>query len=253
VARQGHGPPLVFLHGYPDNLQIWSRLLPRLSTSHTTIAFDWPGLGASESWPGGVTPQHLAGRVLRLLDAWGLERAGLVGMDMGGQPALVLAALHPERIARLVVMNSLVFGDVGTSWEIALLRRLGANRVLLRHAPRQVFERALRTSLPAGVDVDRELRADLWRAFSQPSVRATLVRMCAGYQATLPALPNLYRRIACPTLVLWGEHDRHFPLPQARALQAAIPGALLHVVQGAPHWMAWSDADRVASAILAGQ
>ncbi len=62
VARLGSGPVLVFLHGYPDNLQIWCNLLPLLSDKFETVAFDWPGTGYSDEWAGGSTPSHLADR-----------------------------------------------------------------------------------------------------------------------------------------------------------------------------------------------
>ena len=55
VARLGSGPPLALLHGYPDNLQIFSELAPRLAGSFSVIAFDWPGMGRSDAWPGGAT------------------------------------------------------------------------------------------------------------------------------------------------------------------------------------------------------
>src|SRR5262245_59890704 len=45
LARLGSGPPLILLHGYPDNLQIWCELAPRLADRFTVIAFDWPGMG----------------------------------------------------------------------------------------------------------------------------------------------------------------------------------------------------------------
>lgn len=51
IARFGHGPPIVFLHGYPENLQIWSRLAPLLADRFEVIAFDWPGMGYSDEWP----------------------------------------------------------------------------------------------------------------------------------------------------------------------------------------------------------
>jgi pimeloyl-ACP methyl ester carboxylesterase len=249
VARLGAGPPLVLLHGYPDNLQIWCELAPRLATRFAVIAFDWPGTGYSDAWPGGATPWHLADRLRKLLDAWGLEKAGLVGMDMGGQPALAFAALHPERTSSLVVMNSLVFGDEETSWEIRVLRKFGWNRFLIRRLPWLVFRRAVRTFLPRGVALPDDLRADLWDGFRRSEVRAFVAKMCAGYQGTLPRLPELYGRIACPTLVLWGERDKHFPPAHAERLHAAVPGSRLHLLPGAEHWMAWYRAAEVADRI----
>src|SRR6185295_5291348 len=108
LARLGHGPPLILLHGYPDNLQIYCELALRLADRFEVIAFDWPGMGYSEAWPGGTTPFHMADRLRVLMDELDLERASLVGMDMGGQPALAFAAKNPERVDHLIVMNSLV-------------------------------------------------------------------------------------------------------------------------------------------------
>jgi pimeloyl-ACP methyl ester carboxylesterase len=246
LARLGKGPPVVLLHGYPDNLQIWCNLAPLLARHFEVIAFDWPGMGQSDAWPGGATPTHMADRLKTLLDAWQIDRAALVGMDMGGQPGLAFAARHPQRLTHLVVMNSLVFGDEKTSWEIRVLRKFGCNRFLLRRLPGRVFHRAEKTFLPRGVHLPDDLRADLWDNFRRDSVRAFISKMCAGYQGTLPRLPELYGQITCPTLILWGERDKHFPPVQARRLHAAIAGSVLHIVPGGEHWMAWDRAEELA-------
>jgi pimeloyl-ACP methyl ester carboxylesterase len=250
IARLGSGPPLVLLHGYPDNLQIWSKLAMKLSDRFEVIAFDWPGMGYSEPWPGGTTPLHMADRLLTIFDELGLERASLVGMDMGGQPALAFAAKHPERMRHLVVMNSLVMWDEKTSWEIQVLRKYGWNRFVLRRFPRLVFRRAERSFLPQGFKLPSELRADLWESFRQQEVRSFISRLCAGYEGTLARLPEMYQQISCPTLVLWGERDQHFPPAHAKRLHAAIPGSTLHIISRAEHWMAWYLADTVSQSIL---
>src|SRR5262249_19443578 len=167
VVRVGSGPPLVLLHGYPDNLQIWSELAPRLADRFEVIAFDWPGMGYSDAWPGGASPFQMANRLAALLDRWKIERATIAGIDMGGQPALVFAVNHAHRIDNLIVMNSLVIWDEVTSWEIALLRKFQLNRLIIRYLPRVVFKRAERTFLPAGISLPLELRSDLWNAFKR--------------------------------------------------------------------------------------
>ena len=249
VARVGSGPPLVLLHGYPDNLQIWSELAPKLADRFEVIAFDWPGMGYSDTWPGGASPFQMANRLLVLLDRWGIRNATLAGIDMGAQPALVFAAQHPERTSGLVVMNSLVLWDEVTSWEIALLRKFQLNRLIIRHFPRLVFYRAERTFLPAGLSLPPELRSDLWNGFKQVEVRKFISRMCAGYQGTLPRLPELYSRITCPTLILWGENDKHFPPAHGERLHRAIAGSQLSIVPHAEHWMVWYLAQEVATAL----
>jgi pimeloyl-ACP methyl ester carboxylesterase len=246
LARLGSGPPLVLLHGYPDNLQIWCELAPRLADRFEVIAFDWPGLGYSDAWAGGTTPVLLADRLRVLLDAWGLGRVAVAGLDMGGQPALAFAARHPGRTLGLAVMNSLVFGDEATSWEIRVLRRFGWNRFVLRRLPWLVFRRAEWTFLPRGVALPPDLRGDLWNGFRRPEVRAFISKMCAGYEGTLRHLPALYGQIRCPTLVLWAGGDKHFPPAHAERLHAAVPGSRLEIVAGAEHWMPWYLAGEVA-------
>ncbi len=249
VAHLGSGPPLVLLHGYPDNLQVFSALAPRLATRFRIIAFDWPGMGYSEEWPGGASPVHMAERLIKLLDAWKVDSANVFGMDMGGQAAIVAAAKFPERVRRLVVSNSLVFWNAATSWEIRVLRRFGWNRFVIGELPSLVFRRAERTFLPRGLRLDRELREDFWRAFSQPSIRRFITRMCAAYQGYLPRLPELLPDIRCPTLALWAERDRHFGLEHATRLQAGIRGAKLAVVPSAEHWVVWHQAESVERAL----
>lgn len=249
VVRLGAGHPVVLLHGYPENLQIWSALAPRLAAGCAAIAFDWPGMGRSDAWPGGATPHHMAARLRELLDYWSIERASLIGADMGGQPALAFAAEHPERVERVVVMNSLVIPDAATSWEIRLLRRFRYNQLVIARFPRLVLLRAERTFLPSGMRLSAQLRREFRDCFLRPEVRRFVVRMCAAYQGSLRRLPECYAHIRAPTLVLWGEHDRHFPVAHAHGLHRAIAGSRLEIVRGGEHWMAWHRADEVAERI----
>ncbi|MEE2935886.1 MAG: alpha/beta hydrolase [Planctomycetota bacterium] len=248
IARVGQGQPIVFLHGYPENLQLWCRLAPLLADRFEAIAFDWPGMGYSEAWPGGATPEHKAKQLLTILDELNLERPTIVGIDMGGQPALVFASLHPQRVQRLVVMNSLVFGDEKTSWEIRLLQKFGFNRFALQALPRIVFRRAERTFLPVGYRMGKQLLNDFRTAFFNPTVRSYISKMCAGYQGTLHQLPTQYERICCPTLVLWADNDKHFPVVQARRLNQTIPKSTLTIIPGT-HWMPLNRAVELAEAI----
>lgn len=251
IARLGQGPPIVFLHGYPENLQIWSRMAPLLADRFEIIAFDWPGMGYSEDWSGGATPQLQATRLLAILDELNLRRPTIVGMDMGGQPALAFAAMYLDRLQQLVVMNSLVVGDEKTSWEIRLLRKFGFNRFALRSLHGLIFRRAERTFLPRGERVDEQLRHDFRTAFSSPEVRRFISKMCAGYQGMLNHLPVLYQAIHCPTLILWAEFDKHFPVVQAKRLQQSIAGSTLKIIPGGTHWMPLIHAQLLADSIAA--
>jgi pimeloyl-ACP methyl ester carboxylesterase len=251
VARLGSGVPIILLHGYPDNLQIWCRLAPQLAESHQVIAFDWPGMGYSDAWHGGATPFHMAERLEILMNAWQIEKAIVAGIDMGGQPAVAFSTRHPERVHSLIVMNSLLQWDEKTSWDIALLRRYGLNRLALRSLPSTVFNRAVRTSLPRGESLDSAIRSDMWESFRKPHVRDFIVRMCAGYQGTLPLLADRASSIQARMLLLWAGQDKHFPVEHAKRFQLAVPSSKLQIVPNAEHWMPLSTPDAVAGHMLA--
>jgi pimeloyl-ACP methyl ester carboxylesterase len=236
-ARLGTGHPFILLHGYPDNLQLWSAVAPLLAPGFDVIAVDWPGMGMSEAWPGGATPFDMAARLITLLDHWQIDRAAVAGVDMGGQPALVAAARHPDRISHVVVSGSLLQWDAQTSWEIALLRRFNVNQLALGRFPRLVFRRALGTFLPGANPIDAAVREDFWDCFRRDDVRRFVIRMCAGYQGSLPKLPEGYRRIKVPTLALWGERDAHFPPVHAVRLGDQVRGSKITVMNGGWHWL----------------
>ena len=126
------------------------------------------------------------------------------------------------------------------------MRQFGWNRFILSRLPGAVFRRAERTFLPRGVRLPPDLRADLWEAFRRHDVRRFIVRMCARYQGSLPRLPALFAGITCPTLVLWGEGDSHFPPAHAERLHAVLAGSRLEILPAAQHWMAWYLAEEVA-------
>jgi len=229
--RGGRGPTIVFLHGYPDNLQMWSGVAPLLP-DFDVIAFDWPGMGGSEAWAGGATPYAMADRLIALLDHWRVDRAAIVGIDMGGQPAVVAAAQHPDRVSHLVVTGSLLKWNVRTSWEISLLRRFRFNQLALRHFPRIVFHRAAEK-------IPDDVREDFWTHFRRRDVREFIIRMCAGYQGTLQRLPD--EKITVPTFSIWGSDDRHFPPEHAIGI--------VRIVEGGTHWLPLQMPDAYASAL----
>lgn len=242
-------PPLVFVHGYPDNLQIWSRVFAALEPSgRRLIAFDWPGLGHSEPFVGGATPFHLGSHLVAVLDALHVDRAIPIGFDMGAHAVVATAARSPERIDKVVLTNFLADGDVETSWDISVMRRLGLNQVILRWAPRVVFMRALRTFL-TDASLPSDLRADLWRGFSRRETLDHLRRMCAGYQAALPRVTRALPTISAKTLIVWADDDPHFPPAQGEAVAAAVSNGQLHVLAGAPHWFMWERPDDFAAAL----
>ena len=101
VARLGKGPPLLLLHGWPEYWLTWEPVMQRLASRHALIAPDLRGFGESDKPEGPYGPDGHAADMVGILDALGIEKAGVVGHDVGGAVMQPLARKAPERIAGL--------------------------------------------------------------------------------------------------------------------------------------------------------
>ncbi|MER7559683.1 alpha/beta hydrolase [Nocardioides sp. NPDC126508] len=108
VATAGAGPAIMLLHGFPHTWQVWEPIIPALATHRTVIAPDLRGLGASHRPTSGYTAGDIAADVVGLLDTLRIERADVVGIDLGTPAAFLVGAVHPERVRKLVLMEALI-------------------------------------------------------------------------------------------------------------------------------------------------
>ena len=104
-VREGQGPPLVLLHGWPQTWYCWRKLLPPLAERFTVVAPDLRGYGLSDKPPGGYDKRTMAGDVRALLERLGHRRVRLVGHDRGARVAHRYALDHPEEVERLAVLD----------------------------------------------------------------------------------------------------------------------------------------------------
>jgi pimeloyl-ACP methyl ester carboxylesterase len=108
VVDEGHGTPVILLHGFPDTSHLWRHQIPALvDAGYRVIAPDLRGRGRSDK-PERVEDYKLSaivGDVAGIMDALGIARAHIVGHDWGAVVAWVLAALMPERVDRLVAIS----------------------------------------------------------------------------------------------------------------------------------------------------
>lgn len=109
-ATTGSGPAIVLLHGWLGTSYHWRKLMPLLAARHTVVALDARGYGESDKPSSGYDGRTIAADVAGLLDTLGIERAVVVGHDMGAPPALLLAAERPERVAGLVYVDEPLLG-----------------------------------------------------------------------------------------------------------------------------------------------
>jgi pimeloyl-ACP methyl ester carboxylesterase len=218
-------PALLLLHGLGSSLHTWEPWARTLDTSFRVVRVDLPGHGLSGPAPAGDYSDGRTHRLLAaLMDSLRIARATLIGNSMGGRVAWSFAAECPERVAKLVLIAPDGFASPGFEYEkpaevpavLGLMRWvLPAPLLRANLAPAYANADLLTDSLVARYH-------DLMRA---PGNRDALLQRMRQTVLTDP-IPRL-RRIAVPTLLLWGERDQMIPVTNADDYLRAMPQATL--------------------------
>jgi len=111
----GHGPTVILLHGYTQTSRMWRPIIPLLAAKFTVIAPDLPGIGDSEIPVDGLDMKTAAMRIHALVKSLGVEKARVVGHDIGLMVAYAYAAQFPSETEKLAVMDAFLPGVPG--WE----------------------------------------------------------------------------------------------------------------------------------------
>lgn len=222
VAQAGHGPPVLFLHGFPETQQMWDRIVARLADRQTCVCADLRGYGASGK--PASTPDHrpyskrtMARDMVLVMAELGFERFAVVGHDRGGRVAYRLALDHPERIDRVAVLDVVPTAEAFERadarfamafWPWSLLAQPAPlPERLLGGDPEAVVEHALREWGTDRAAFPAETVEAYARALRDP---AAIRGICEEYRAaaTLDLEQDRVdlkagRQISCPMLVLW--------------------------------------------------
>jgi pimeloyl-ACP methyl ester carboxylesterase/DNA-binding CsgD family transcriptional regulator len=243
---RGDGPPLVAPAWWVSHLELdWQdancrRFWEGVAQGYTLIRYDHLGVGMSDRTVH-ETDLTLDGEVATLralLDELGLERVTLFGGSSGSCTAIAFAAMHPERVDRLLLYGSYADGAAITAPDVAeailgtvrahwgLGARLLSN-IFLGDADSAAHDRFARFQRDAAT---AETAADLLALVYRLDVRAHLAR------------------VRVPTLVVHRRDDRAIPYRLGRAVAAAIPGATFMPLPGSAHFPWHDDVDSVARA-----
>lgn len=261
VVETGDGPPVVHLHG-TNTSSLSHLMLPGRTPGIRSYLVDRPGCGLSD--PDSFRPEdfreYAVDFVGEMLDALGLDAAHLVGASGGGIWATWYSLAHPERVRGLIMLGSVPtlpggrlplplrltatpgIGDLmvravkpGRRMLLKMMASVGEAETIVRHPE-------LLDSLVAGARDPVATRANLAELRALISPR--------GFRSSMRLSREDLRRLAVPTLMIWGDHDPVVPLVKARAVATEIPHARLEVLP-AGHVPQLGSPDRVAALLEA--
>jgi pimeloyl-ACP methyl ester carboxylesterase len=221
--------------------------VPEFSKSRRTVIFDYPGVGASEPYPGSFSIEALADTTAGLLDALEIEQADLLGPFMGGMMAQQLALRHAARVRKLIL--------VGTYARPDAKRRLLVNQwrdIAATDAPPevQIRDRLLWTLSDETLE-QSDLIQSMMKSVSRdgPPMSAEVFRQQCDACAAHDVLDQLHR-VTQPVLVMGGRRDQLTPTHLHRELADALPNARLVTFQFAAHLVMLEAAERFNEAVL---
>ncbi len=199
-------PPLIMLHGYRAGADYWfPHPMPELAEEHHTIALDLPGYGYS----GRLRVHNLNSYAVFMhdfLDVLGYPVVNLLGHSMGAQIAIAMAARQPERVNKLVLVDSAGLPRFEPQWQVPM-KMLGDSS--MRHI--KLF----------------------------PLVMRLGARAAAGQEGLLMLqkehVTGILKSLTMPTLIVWGSRDRVIPMEHGALMARNIPQARLAVIRNAGH------------------
>lgn len=238
----GAGTPVVLLHGLALAIEIWSKVVADLAQAHRVIAFDFPGFGQADRPDGAYDAAFFVDQVVATMDALGLARAHIVGSSLGASTVVRMSVGHQHRLDRAVLMAPGGFGRAAHPvLRIPTVPLIGyplGKPTWLSNAY------ALRLSMADTRFATRDL-IDLMNGYTQRAGthRAFVRTVKAGLGPfgvrERPSFAAAAKGLARPTLVLWGEQDRVFPVAQAESARALISDVRVERIDRCGHYPHW--------------
>ncbi len=240
----GNAPVIVMIHGFGGHTYSYRHQVVDLAQDYRCIAIDLKGFGYSERPEGGdysLTEQ--ARLVLGAMDALGIDQATLIGQSMGGEVAMRMAEMAPERVERLVLAASVPGKKVPIAPRLPFMRRL------VGPISKLVSERAWKRLF---YDKDRPDLAQVRAQYLKPArIYGTTRTAWEMWEGIRHDERIDFARLTQPVLILWAEKERILPLPgrSLRWLQAQLPQAVTEHIPASGHMLLEEQPEIVNAAI----
>jgi 3-oxoadipate enol-lactonase len=227
----GQGQPLLLIHGFPLNRNLWKPQISDLSSVARILAPDLRGHGGSDPVTGPYSMDLLADDCSALLDEIEVEQPAVIcGLSMGGYITLAFYRRYPERVAGLILAATRAGADsaVGKANRdkmASLAKEQGASAVADELLPKMLSPRTYATDPELVERVNQILKTN-----SVEGIVGALMGMKERADSTA-----MLEEIDVPTLILHGVDDQLIPLAEAETMHAAIEGSQFHAIAEAGH------------------
>jgi pimeloyl-ACP methyl ester carboxylesterase len=239
---EGDGPPLLLIHGVGARLDNWDGVAERLKGRFSLIRPDLRGHGRSSKTRPHYSLDLFSSDLIALLDHLRVERCGVVGHSLGGMIAQRLSLRNPQRVSALALLST-AFGRTSEEKAKVLARvaliQDGIAGDHFHNSLARWFTDEFRAQYPDFIARYAERNAE-----NDPACYAEAYRVLATSD-----LGDEIAAIACPTLIVTGEHDQGSSPEMARRMHALITGSELHILPRMRHSILIEAPDQVAELV----
>jgi uncharacterized protein (TIGR00369 family) len=248
--RMGQGPALVLLHGIPSSSYLWRDVIGPLATTFDVLAPDLLGYGDSDKrLDADLSIAAQARYVVAFMESVGVHQAAVVGHDIGGGIAQLMAADEPQRVARLILIDSVV-DDNWPVGEIARLKEPAWDQIMVNIDLREGLRRGLEAGIVSEGRVSDELVDEWTRPFQDLGGRRAYLRAARALNnRDLQSRSKHIQEIETPTLILWGANDKFLEPRWAETLKHKLRDATVEIIDPGGHFLPLDRPDAVAEAI----
>ena len=248
--RKGQGPPLLLVHGIPSSSYLWRDVIDPLSATFDVLAPDLLGYGDSDKrMDVDLSIAAQARYMVAFMETIGVHQAAVAGHDIGGGVAQLIAVDEPQRVARLILIDSVV----DNNWPIADIARLKEpvwDQIMVNIDLRN----GLRKGLEAGIVTEGRVTDELVDEWTRPyqdlgGRRAYLRAARALNNRDLTGRSKHIEEIETPTLILWGANDKFLEPAWAETLKHKLRDSTIEIIDPGGHFLPLDRPDAVAQAV----
>jgi len=238
-SRGGKGEPLLLIHGFGADKDNWNRIARYLTKHYDVIAIDLPGFGNSgKNIDSDYDVFSQVARLRQFMDTLSIKRFHIAGNSMGGYIAGNLAAMYPERVETLWLLNPFGVTDAKAS-EMFVAIKQGANPIVLPRTEEE-FKQLFNFLFVKPPFIPRKIIDFLGQQVEQQVPIHTKIfnqihQINNGVSQPKSPLNIVLKNYVAPVLVMWGDVDRVLHVSGAEVLKKAIPQAKISVMSDIGH------------------
>jgi len=247
-------PPVILLHGVPENLQAWYAVAPILAQKYYVLAIDWPGFGGSEALPSDedYNSRNFAELVVDFMDTLSITKTHFVATDIGLLPAFLVGLEHPNRVEKIAVMDGIPFPRPQyASWELKSFARKGSilGKALVSWFPGITAQISYFKGFYRGHSIPAEVRKEFARDGKSKTTQQAFLSYFQNFRLSQEYFARRAQELTKPVLVLWGSHDRFIDKKLAYEIEKTLPNAQLKIIHKAGHYVHMDKPEALAETV----